>query len=206
MSFNPLPSPKQGETERRGFEATSRLAVSIRSPHRSKGRRPLTALKSRRACSSFNPLPSPKQGETDNPDLQTGGRLSFNPLPSPKQGETAAVCGLHDLRISCFNPLPSPKQGETASTDHADLANLHASIRFNPLPSPKQGETVACLRYGATRLEFQSAPLTEARGDKAVRSTRRSLPETFARFQSAPLTEARGDRYLRSALNCAFGI
>ena len=36
-SFNPLPSPKQGETSSRFAIATSNV-VSIRSPHRSKGR------------------------------------------------------------------------------------------------------------------------------------------------------------------------
>ena len=38
-------------------------------------------------------------------------------------------------------------------------------MSFNPLPSPKQGETRPALRGAAADPWFQSAPLTEARGD-----------------------------------------
>ena len=41
----------------------------------------------------------------------------------------------------------------------------------------------------STQTTFQSAPLTEARGDPANRAHRAS----YTGFQSAPLTEARGD-------------
>ena len=60
--FNPLPSPKRGETHSHCFRFS-------RQP-------------------SFNPLPSPKRGETCG--HCTGHPLitSFNPLPSPKRGET----------------------------------------------------------------------------------------------------------------------
>ena len=42
-------------------------------------------------------------------------------------------------------------------------------MSFNPLPSPKQGETreIALAMPAANSVEFQSAPLTEARGDNA---------------------------------------
>ena len=39
------------------------------------------------------------------------------------------------------------------------------SACFNPLPSPKQGETPVSKMDGAAIVKFQSAPLTEARGD-----------------------------------------
>ena len=65
----------------------------------------------------------------------------------------------------------------------------HTLSCFNPLPSPKQGEMhdlVATVRVGS---RFQSAPLTEARGDRVTRP----LIACYFLFQSAPLTEARGD-------------
>ena len=45
-------------------ELPVRYYVSIRSPHRSKGRRHVVPA-GRAALIGFNPLPSPKQGETD---------------------------------------------------------------------------------------------------------------------------------------------
>ena len=108
-----------------------------------------------------------------------------------------------------FNPLPSPKQGETIWR----LAILQRPVGrsgFNPLPSPKQGETypksasccdrslvINCKSKEASQLVcplFQSAPLTEARGDQ-IRLCRRSASRSL--FQSAPLTEARGDGRVR---------
>ena len=44
-------------------------------------------------------------------------------------------------------------------------------------------------RSEALAYEFQSAPLTEARGDRP----RSNSPQSSSKFQSAPLTEARGD-------------
>ena len=50
-------------------------------------------------------------------------------------------------------------------------------MRFNPLPLPKQGEIafhqVAAYRFPSA--EFQSAPLTEARGDLLAEPTSGSL-------------------------------
>ena len=121
--FNPLPSPKQGETRRRPLHQMSAI------------------------CSQcFNPLPSPKQGETSIRDkgsfIDPTIPCSFNPLPSPKQGETACDLVRHAryLRLSSFNPLPSPKQGETSGNDRL---NLHGVRCFNPLPSPKRGEILS---------------------------------------------------------------
>ena len=85
--------------------------VSIRSPHKSKGRHesrigfadsyqfqsaPLTKARGDWMYRSiplitrcFNPLPSQKQGETAVERKQLNPIRSFNPLPSQKQGETA---------------------------------------------------------------------------------------------------------------------
>ena len=182
LGFNPLPSPKQGETSRHIQPGPRRY--------------------------SFNPLPSPKQGETLGRFALVASNERFNPLPSPKQGETAVIYTLV-AATCCFNPLPSPKQGETRPLS----PSLRFALKcFNPLPSPKQGETKNPLklsfsnavsirsphrskgrlhsgpsskRYGV----FQSAPLTEARGDKTGQAGAISI----RLFQSAPLTEARGD-------------
>ena len=132
--FNPLPSPKQGETQSLGHRAAA-IPVSIRSPHRSKGRprawdteplpslfqsAPLTEARGDRysiVCLSFANVfqSAPLTEARGDPELGTPSRCHpcFNPLPSPKQGETdtrLSVC----LLLMCFNPLPSPKQGETA--------------------------------------------------------------------------------------------
>ena len=66
--------------------------------------------------------------------------------------------------LSRFNPLPSPKQGETYPLGWP----LDAHTGFNPLPSPKQGETFPETATATSLWTFQSAPLTEARGDSPV--------------------------------------
>ena len=157
-SFNPLPLPKQGETLPIVQPIVSFDDVSIRSPHRSKGR----------------PTRSP---------ITSAALTCFNPLPSPKQGETFLCWGC-GFRLTCFNPLPSPKQGETGETvriQHLD----RVSIRSPHRSKGRRGPEILLLCQD----EFQSAPLTEARGDS------RTIPlySQATRFQSAPLTEARGD-------------
>ena len=53
-------------------------------------------------------------------------------------------------------------------------------------------------RWSASSIiSFQSAPLTEARGDRQWQVD----PVTDALFQSAPLTEARGDRIAAGCLH-----
>ncbi len=83
-----------------------------------------------------------------------------------------------------FNPLPLPKQGETHSKSRG-CCEFSVSIRS---PYRSKGR-----RFGMSKKKspemFQSAPLTEARGDKVAVS--KVLP--LVMFQSAPLTEARGD-------------
>ena len=133
--------------------------VSIRSPHRSKGR-PSAALALSASTPEFQSAPlTEARGDRYGPISRT-----FKPS---------------------FNPLPSPKQGETVYGRHGH-GRRHG---FNPLPSPKQGETRGALCLMPTFNLFQSAPLTEARGDRSPH-TSLLLP---ALFQSAPLTEARGD-------------
>ena len=181
-SFNPLPSPKQGETNSLGqYRDASWSFNPLPSPKQGETE---SVGSWRSPLVRFNPLPSPKQGETPWSRKKGASKMSFNPLPSPKQGETEPAWALSPNPF-CFNPLPSPKQGETHQGDCARVP----PICFNPLPSPKQGETRVRVAYEAALSEFQSAPLTEARGDPDA-SVRVLYPYLF---QSAPLTEARGD-------------
>ena len=83
--FNPLPSPKQGETLRLccGGRQDS---VSIRSPHRSKGRPRPVRLYLHLVEFQSAPL-TEARGDIPGTTI-TQRRRCFNPLPSPKQGET----------------------------------------------------------------------------------------------------------------------
>ena len=205
--FNPLPSPKQGETH---------ALESLREDQK-----------------GFNPLPSPKQGET-RASWATSSRngRSFNPLPSPKQGETPPDAPARAHRGS-FNPLPSPKQGETSAAT-PDVGGGGVSIRsphqskgrpsarrvrlpdgpkFQSAPLTKARGDDDQAEAEADELGFQSAPLTKARGDAhalreglqalgvSIRSphqskgrpTRSPSWKSTSGFQSAPLTKARGD-------------
>ena len=163
-SFNPLPSQKQGETLPSVFLQGSWL-VSIRSPHKSKGRlscyvrsaigglfqsAPLTkargdAHRRERAQQKqrFNPLPSQKQGETRSIKPSAGSYICFNPLPSQKQGETDE--SVSPREASCwFQSAPLTK----ARGDLVGYCSEDLFAGFNPLPSQKQGETwPTCTQY-----------------------------------------------------------
>ena len=131
--FNPLPSPKQGET----MSTTALIgsaAVSIRSPHRSKGRHVMLAAV-KRMSTSFNPLPSPKQGETDTDDRQVP--LTSVSIRSPHRSK---------------GRLPSGTE---------ELDSYQVSIRS---PHRSKGRRLARVSR-VSPASFQSAPLTEARGD-----------------------------------------
>ena len=129
LSFNPLPSPKQGET---GFKSHNDpedelfqsaplteargdreplidpiSSVSIRSPHRSKGRLPVFLTSATVSIRS----PHRSKGRLKLPDGDVEP-IQFQSAPLTeargdffRQGESARICR--------FNPLPSPKQGET---------------------------------------------------------------------------------------------
>ena len=182
LSFNPLPSPKQGETFTRRSPHPHRF-VSIRSPHRSKGR-PRPRSRPRRSHSRFNPLPSPKQGETHANDIVGFGLAMFQSAPLT---EARGDLDLAEASLACNRfqsaPLteargdarPSLLSSSTYSFQSAPLTEARGdSTRpgssrgpacFNPLPSPKQGETSSRTTPGSSAGSFQSAPLTEARGD-----------------------------------------
>ena len=113
--------------------------VSIRSPHRSEGRSSTDSCRVRRPSRSFNPLPSPKRGEIpEDGQLLTGGQVSIR-SPHRSEGRSGAIV--------------SPS-----------TSTVRVSIR-----SPHRSEGRCCGWRSPTRTLamnlFQSAPLTEARGD-----------------------------------------
>ena len=71
---------------------------------------------------------------------------------------------------------------------------------FNPLPSPKQGETAAGALVPHTVSSFQSAPLTEARGDMRSLIYRRGRP-CFNPLPSPKQGETRSSFIFSSPLN-----
>ena len=175
---------------------TRRLSrrVSIHSPRRSEGRRPITSSPTRRRKFQSTPL-AEARGDNLLEDLLESDR-SFNPLPSPKRGETRTV---HSVSNSSPVSIHSPRRSEGRPRQDEPTHPPHS--RFNPLPSPKRGETFVCIGPSSTNV-FQSTPLAEARGDLLRVLVRVSR----MRFQSTPLAEARGDTPLdaRSAFSAMF--
>ena len=162
--FNPLPSPKQGETHKSvGSKLAKAVAfqsaplteargdisaflskrrqrdVSIRSPHRSKGRHAcFDCGKVIRGC--FNPLPSPKQGETRAVAelIAKVGEVSIR-SPHRSKGRPGGWPTDPGLSINVSIRSPHRSKGRPRILWGDDDDDLR---RFNPLPSPKQGETI----------------------------------------------------------------
>ena len=156
LGFNPLPSQKQGETSAVAILWLSGH-VSIRSPHKSKGRHPSAARAG--ATRLFQSAPLTKaRGD----GLQLGHpriwRL-FQSAPLTKaRGDRARRAGR--TGPPRFNPLPSQKQGETF-LQGCTSCQLQVSIRS---PHKSKGRRLSNRTRGMRRV-FQSAPLTKARGD-----------------------------------------
>ena len=201
--FNPLPSPKQGETKAHCWR--------------------------RRNRAGFNPLPSPKQGETKAPWPLLAIERRFNPLPSPKQGETDVFAAARlAQKVSIRSPHRSKGRLHTATSSgpwiSVSIRSPHRSkgrlvtitevdvFGFVSIRSPHRSKGDSTASVAAIAMHaFQSAPLTEARGDpmspsnetaalefQSAHRSKGRLPNTrplrrLVAFQSAPLTEARGD-------------
>ena len=156
--FQSAPLTKARGDECLGVGIDPRKAVSIRSPHKSKGRR--CYPNQRAGTLSFNPLPSQKQGETPG-DGRSGSTASVS-IRSPHKSK-----GRHE------SSLPPPRL-----------------LQFQSAPLTKARGDILMFTFDLTRLRFQSAPLTKARGDRRYIE---NSPD-HRKFQSAPLTKARGDR------------
>ena len=147
----------RGDSMKRWWN-TDPAGVSIRSPHRSKGRP--NSLSPNDCTSSFQSAPLTEARGDSWAFLRCLADTCFNPLPLPKQGETS-LPRLRRIRLKCFNPLPLPKQGETVQ--RFPLCEWGwVSIR-SPYRSKGRPLSGACSTAWPW---FQSAPLTEARGDQ----------------------------------------
>ena len=154
--FNPLPSQKQGETVQKGYKVLVN-EVSIRSPHKSKGRRFSRMMEDEDNAVSIR---SPHKSKGRPLHLKRlGGLDMFQSAPLTKaRGDMGADAG--DQDDSRFNPLPSQKQGETISWGCGPHTGP-VSIRS---PHKSKGRLV-CTSEPTPLPRFQSAPLTKARGD-----------------------------------------
>ena len=84
--FNPLPSPKQGET--RASKPLHLLAFSFQSAPLTKARGDMSQDEKEEVFILFQSAPLTKaRGDMGWIDGD-GDSMGFNPLPSPKQGET----------------------------------------------------------------------------------------------------------------------
>ena len=182
------------------------VVVSIRSPHKSKGRRGVVPPISTRLVFQSAPL-TKARGDSVGRSARGSGVHVFQSAPLTK--------ARGDLPTNWFVRSESTFQSAPLTKARGDRQRLLVRIRhtsFNPLPSQKQGETDALAGLGGAwavsirsphkskgrpaslfvlRLtkEFQSAPLTKARGDLHDPLS----PPPPSAFQSAPLTKARGD-------------
>ena len=173
------------------------IQVSIRSPHRSKGRRVRWTTAPLTEARGFSTLGAKFQSA---PLTEARGDVISHNRPMNDMFQSASPSKGRLWAADCFNPLPSPKQGETYLYEsihrHHDLLP-----RFQSAPLTEARGDPDMPATG--NVQFQSAPLTEARGDAV--DVFQSAPLTEARgdhaptpamrqwFQSAPLTEARGD-------------
>ena len=138
------------------------ILVSIRSPHRSKGRPILTPPQ--RQGHRFQSAPLTEARGDEAIDVAVTQPLTFQSAPLTEARGDLSMGDVSTLDKWSFNPLPSPKQGETVQPDKGSITGCS----FNPLPSPKQGETKGVITNCQVYLLFQSAPLTEARGDRVI--------------------------------------
>ena len=142
--------------------------VSIRSPHRGEGR--LVPPGQTSSTWSFQSAPlTEARGDRLSPGL-AHGVVCFNPLPSPRRGEIQSpeICRSGNTG---FNPLPSPRRGEIAKVGR------WAEVKVVSIRSPHRGEgrSAGICAFPRARNWFQSAPLTEARGDRVGEFLKRHL-------------------------------
>ena len=158
------------------------MAVSIRSPHKSKGR--LLYLGS---CgfSFFVSIRSPhkSKGRPVIFGLRAAGRwFQSAPLTKARGDDSTRPRGIYLLLFQSApltkargDPKPPEAPRSTILFQSAPLTKARGDwirrliqqrmISFNPLPSQKQGETPGYRSNPPAGTRFQSAPLTKARGD-----------------------------------------
>ena len=155
--FNPLPSQKQGETKFPSSGCHLR-GVSIRSPHKSKGRRASSRPTTPSAAFQSAPL-TKARGDRREYRYQCGQTTvsirsphkSKGRQPSPQK--STAPCG--------FQSAPLTKARGDLASRRSTIRPQQVSIR-SPHKSKGRPKGVIPTNYSSM---FQSAPLTKARGD-----------------------------------------
>ena len=162
----PLPAAFQSAplTEARGDRLGGvggfvRCSVSIRSPHRSKGRRPKAWVPGRFFLFQSAPL---TEARGDALERGVPNRDLVVSIRSPHRSKGRRQRLVADLVPSLVS-IRSPHRSKGRRVAKRRMREPCAC--FNPLPSPKQGETSSTTGRLSDTWSFQSAPLTEARGD-----------------------------------------
>ena len=155
--FNPLPSPKQGETDSKRKKKGIKY-VSIRSPHRSKGRHCLVPGLARVYEFQSAPLTEARGDRCRRGDW---GHLFAVSIRSPHRSKgrqpwvtrfaAREVVSIRSPHRSKGRRVYEPKAGWVYLFQSAPLTEARGDpymrvgvcelSSFNPLPSPKQGET-----------------------------------------------------------------
>ena len=174
-------------TEARGDPTGPQRGIAIRSPHRSKGRlgpqstiagrlfqsAPLTEARGDRVRSNLvgveagfqsAPLTEARGDRAIAPEVIT--TLFLVSIRSPHRSKGRRPVPHADLTDNRYEFQSAPLTEARGDQSRPENSATRSRLSFNPLPSPKQGETriLGLARIGPRQL-FQSAPLTEARGD-----------------------------------------
>ena len=157
------------------------IEVSIRSPHKSKGR--LGSARHYQWLRGFNPLPSQKQGETWLCAASGLGRhVSIRSPHKSKGRRPGGGRGLRGVSVSIRSPHKSKGRprgsGRAAPATGVSIRSPHKSKGRRP---------AAPTRTPVTGVSIRSPHKSKGRLAIVV------VIEVVAVFQSAPLTKARGD-------------
>ena len=139
---------------------TSICSVSIRSPHRSEGRQPDSLPNDTVYWFQSAPLTEARGDRSLHSERKNHIMFQSAPLTEARGDPTG---GGSPGRHHRFNPLPSPKRGETLNKMQGTALGI-VSIRS---PHRSEGRHACIVNIFFNRL-FQSAPLTEARGDRVA--------------------------------------
>ena len=160
LSFNPLPPPKRGET-RRCYREGSHRQVSIHSPRRSEGRRPVSGGRPYIVGVSIH-SPRRSEGRRATAAKDSQAKEFQSTPPAEARGDRWPKLSLRHSKS--FNPLPPPKRGETAQP----LGREHPTLFQSTPPAEARGDLASPEEHQGQPVWFQSTPPAEARGDAGV--------------------------------------
>ena len=203
--FNPLPSQKQGETAGPRMYQECYWLVSIRSPHKSKGRlvrayrppptpefqsAPLTKARGDiihrlEAVHTLTvSIRSPHKSKGRHNVIKHSRIQGVVSIRSPHKSKGRLEMGNGPRGRATFQSAPLTK----ARGDQKESTSMQHHRSFNPLPSQKQGETRTNQRTSThCRVSIRSPHKSKGRRESLIHKS------SILLFQSAPLTKARGD-------------